>query len=158
MLETETLSPPRTFGNLKPWLQSHYRDLPKRLQSVAVFALHNPDVIALNTVAVISEQAGVTPSTMVRFAKSIGYQGFSDMQEVFQQSMRHVPQPYAERISSMQGPVDREHTVLSQFTQAAAESIARLEQQADEAAIKQASLQLACARTVYMRDRAELSQ
>ncbi|MDP6166703.1 MAG: MurR/RpiR family transcriptional regulator [Gammaproteobacteria bacterium] len=150
MLETETLSPPRTFGNLKPWLQSHYRDLPKRLQSVAVFALHNPDVIALNTVAVISEQAGVTPSTMVRFAKSIGYQGFSDMQEVFQQSMRHVPQPYAERISSMQGPVDREHTVLSQFTQAAAESIARLEQQADEAAIKQASLQLACARTVYI--------
>ena len=150
MQEIENLSLPRTFSDLKPWLQEHYRDLPKRLQSVAVFALHNPDVIALNTVAVISEQAGVTPSTMVRFAKSIGYKGFSDMQEVFQQSMRHVPQPYSERLSSMQRPAEREQSVLSQFSQAAMESISRLEQQTDEVAIKQASLQLAGARTVYI--------
>jgi len=135
---------------LKPWLQDHYRDLPKRLQSVAVFAMHNPDVIALNTVASISDQIGVTPSTMVRFAKSLGYRGFSDMQAVFQESMRHVPQPYAERLSSMQRSVDREQSVLSQFAHAASESISRLEQQADETAILQASQHLAGARLVYI--------
>jgi len=97
--------------------------------------MHNPEVIALNTVASISDQVGVTPSAMVRFAKSIGYQGFSDMQTVFQESMRHMPQPYAERLNSMQRSAGREQTVLSQFTQAAAESIARLEQNVAESAL-----------------------
>jgi|TARA_B110000261_G_C13080053_1_gene355592 DNA-binding MurR/RpiR family transcriptional regulator len=144
------VKPPRVFSELKPWLQDHYQDLPKRLQSVAVFAMHNPDVIALNTIASISDQVSVTPSTMVRFAKSIGYQGFSDMQAVFQESMRHVPQPYSERLNSMQRSAGREQTVLSQFTHAAAESITRLEQKVDESALLKASEQLAQARMVYI--------
>ena len=150
MTKVIQVAPPRVFSELKPWLQDHYQDLPKRLQSVAVFAMHNPEVIALNTVASISEQVGVTPSAMVRFAKSIGYQGFSDMQTVFQESMRHMPQPYAERLNSMQRSAGREQTVLSQFTQAAAESIARLEQNVAESALLRASEQLAQARMVYI--------
>ena len=150
MIKIIQVKPPRVFSELKPWLQDHYQDLPKRLQSVAVFAMHNPDVIALNTIASISDQVSVTPSTMVRFAKSIGYQGFSDMQAVFQESMRHVPQPYSERLNSMQRSTGREQTVLSQFTQAAAESITRLEQKVDESALLKASEQLAQARMVYI--------
>lgn len=150
MTKVIQVAPPRVFSELKPWLQDHYQDLPKRLQSVAVFAMHNPEVIALNTVASISDQVGVTPSAMVRFAKSIGYQGFSDMQTVFQESMRHMPQPYAERLNSMQRSAGREQTVLSQFTQAAAESIARLEQNVAEDALLRASEQLAQARMVYI--------
>ena len=150
MTKVIQVKPPRVFSELKPWLQDHYQDLPKRLQSVAVFAMHNPDVIALNTIASISDQVGVTPSTMVRFAKSIGYQGFSDMQIVFQESMRHVPQPYSERLNSMQRSADREQTVLSHFTHAAAASISRLEQNVDESALLKASKQLAQARMVYI--------
>ncbi len=144
------MTPPRTFSELKPWLQTHYQDLPKRLQSVAVFAMHNPDVIALNTVAVISDQADVTPSTLVRFAKSIGYQGFTDMQAVFQESMRHDPQPYSERLLSMQTTSNAEATVLSKFSQAALASIHRLEQQTNELAIRKTSQQIANARTIYV--------
>lgn len=150
MTKVIQVAPPRVFSELKPWLQDHYQDLPKRLQSVAVFAMHNPDVIALNTVASISEQVGVTPSAMVRFAKSIGYLGFSDMQTVFQESMRHMPQPYSERLNSMQRSAGQAQTVLSQFTQAAANSIARLEQSVGESALLKASQQLAQARMVYI--------
>ncbi len=141
--------PPRVFGELKPWLQEHYTDLPKRLQSVAVFALHNPDVVALNTIAVISDKVGVTPSTLVRFAKSIGYRGFTDMQAVFQESMRHMPQPYVRRLHHLDDDEQHEQTVLRRFSRAASVSIDKLEQQADEAALSQASKQLAKARTVY---------
>ena len=150
MTKVIQVKPPRVFSDLKPWLQNHYQDLPKRLQSVAVFAMHNPDVIALNTIASISEQVGVTPSAMVRFAKSLGYQGFSDMQMVFQESMRHVPQPYSERLNSMQRSADTKQTVLSHFTQAASESIARLEHNVDANALLKASEQLAQARVVYI--------
>ena len=42
MTKVIQVAPPRVFSELKPWLQDHYQDLPKRLQSVAVFAMHNP--------------------------------------------------------------------------------------------------------------------
>jgi DNA-binding MurR/RpiR family transcriptional regulator len=142
--------PPRVFSALKPWLQEHYVSLPRRLQSVAEFVLHNPDVVALNTIAVISDKAEVTPSTLVRFAKSVGYQGFSDMQAVFQQSMRHMPQPYDQRIHHLDEQDQLDQTVLHRFSRAASASIDKLEQLADEAAILQASEQLACARCIYI--------
>ena len=150
MTKVIQVKPPRVFSDLKPWLQNHYQDLPKRLQSVAVFAMHNPDVIALNTIASISEQVGVTPSTMVRFAKSIGYLGFSDMQMVFQESMRHMPRPYVQRLHHLDDPELHEQTVLHRFSRAASLSIDKLEQQADEAAILQASQQLANARCIFI--------
>lgn len=142
--------PPRVFSDLKPWLQEHYTALPKRLQSVAVFVLHNPDVVALNTIAVISEKVDVTPSTLVRFAKSIGYQGFSDMQAVFQQSMRHMPQPYTQRIHHLDEEEPEDETVLRRFSQAARLSLEKMEQHIDEANILEASRQLANARTIYI--------
>ncbi len=142
--------PPRVFSELKPWLQEHYTSLPKRLQSVASFALHHPDVVALNTIAVISEKAGTNPSTLVRFAKSIGYQGFTDLQAVFQESMRHMPQPYTQRIHHLDDNGRLEQTVLHRFSRAASVSLDKLEQQADEVAILQASRQLATARSIYL--------
>ncbi len=142
--------PPRVFSELKPWLQEHYITLPKRLQSVAVFVLHNPDIVALNTIAVISEKADVTPSTMVRFAKSIGYQGFSDMQAVFQESMRHIPQPYTQRLHHLDNAELEEQTVLGRFSHAARLSLERMEQRTDEANLLEASKQLASARTIYI--------
>ena len=142
--------PPRIFGELKPWLQEHYLSLPKRLQSVAAFALNNPDVIAMNTIAVISEKAEVNPSTMVRFAQSIGYDGFSDMQSVFQESMRHIPQPYVQRLHRLQDGHQPEKTTLGRFGRAAIRSLERLEQQIDEASLAKASKQLAEASTIYI--------
>ncbi len=142
--------PPKVFSELKPWLQEHYISLPRRLQNVAEFVLHNPDVVALNTIAMISDKANVTPSTLVRFAKSIGYQGFSDMQSVFQESMRHVPPSYLQRIHRLDDHEQPEQTVLHRFSRAASFSIDKLEQQADEAAITQASEQLASARCIYI--------
>ena len=142
--------PPREFSDLKLWLQNHYISLPKKLQSVAIFVLNNPDVVALNTIATISEQADVTPSAMVRFANSIGYKGFSDMQSVFQGSMRHVPQPYSQRISSLDDSRRTGKTELHRFGHAASVSLDRMLQQVDEASILKAAEQLAKARTIYI--------
>ena len=141
--------PPRVFSLLKLWLQEHYLSLPKRLQSVAVYALHHPDMMALNTIAVISEQAGVTPSTMIRFAKSLGYKGFSDMQIVFQESMRHMPQPYAARIHDLGEQMPGEISALQRFAAAAGNAINKLAQ-TDDQSLLQASRKLAEAHTIYI--------
>jgi DNA-binding MurR/RpiR family transcriptional regulator len=77
-----------------------YEDLSPRLQQVAKYVLENPSDMALQTLAVIAERCEVQPSTIVRFAKTFGYEGASDMQELFKDEMlTQAPSPsYAERI------------------------------------------------------------
>jgi DNA-binding MurR/RpiR family transcriptional regulator len=77
-----------------------YEELSPRLQQVARYVLENPNDIALQTLAVIAERSRVQPSTIVRFAKTFGYDGASDMQELFKDEMlTQAPSPsYAERI------------------------------------------------------------
>ncbi len=147
--------PPRAFRQLKSWLQEHNSTLPKRLQSVAAYAVSHPDMIALNTIAVISEQIGVTPSTIFRFAKSLGYKGFSDMQSIFQESMRHISQPYAERIHSLDRQMSQKATAFQRFAIAANRAIEKLSQ-TETQLLLQASHKLADANIVYIagQDRA----
>ena len=57
--------------------------LPKKLRQVAIFVWQHPTIVALGTVTSVASQAGVQPSTLVRFAQTFGYSGFSDLQNVF---------------------------------------------------------------------------
>jgi len=57
-----------------------------------------PERMALDTVADIAARADVQPSSIVRFAKALGFDGFSDLQRVFQSHLVHRASSYRERI------------------------------------------------------------
>ena len=73
---------------------------------MAAFALENPDEIALGTAASIAAQASVQPSTLIRFAKRLGYSGFSDLQDVFRSELRSNWPDYRERLARVQAARD----------------------------------------------------
>ena len=77
---TET---PDDYDGLRTLLLGRRESMPKRLKQIAAFALEHPEDVAFGTVAGIAEHAGVQPSTLVRFAKSLGYDGFSHLQQIF---------------------------------------------------------------------------
>src|ERR1700712_483629 len=79
---------PRDFESLKSLLQAEGAALPKRLRQVAAFALDRPDEFALGTAAHLAAVADVQASTLVRFAQTLGYAGFSDLQSVFRNHLR----------------------------------------------------------------------
>ena len=85
MAHDSVIDPPRDFNGLRDLIVEARDRLPKRLAQVATFTIERPDDIAFGTVSSISEQAAVQPSTLVRFAKALGYSGFSELQTVFQQ-------------------------------------------------------------------------
>lgn len=89
-----------TLEALRGDIVRRYEELSPRLQQVAQYVLENPNDIALQTLAVIAERSKVQPSTIVRFAKTFGYEGASDMQALFRDEMlTQAPSPsYAERI------------------------------------------------------------
>jgi len=98
--ELAVASSAKPLESLRGDIVRRYEELSPRLQQVAKYVLENPNDMALQTLAVIAERCEVQPSTIVRFAKTFGYDGASDMQELFKDEMlTQAPSPsYAERI------------------------------------------------------------
>lgn len=93
-------SPRSSIETLRARIVERYDSLSPRLKQVAAYALEHPSDIGLETLAVIARRCKVQPSTIVRFAKSFGYPGASEMQRLFRDELLSLaPSPsYAERI------------------------------------------------------------
>ncbi len=76
-------SRPGSYEELRAVLSSGTARLPKKLRQVAIHLWQHPTAVALGTVTSVAGEAGVQPSTLVRFAQAFGYSGFSDLQDVF---------------------------------------------------------------------------
>lgn len=125
--------------------------LPRRLHQVADFALRHPEEMALGTAASIAERAGVQPSTVVRFAQALGYQGFSDLQGVFRARIRDRWPEAPERLRRLKsGGSDAPASDLDGFIAAARSSLGRLQEAMPAEAIGRGARLLARARMVYI--------
>src|SRR6478736_10476484 len=91
---------PKTAEELRAAILERYDSLSKRLQQIARYVLDEPNEMALETLAVISERCGVQPSAIVRFAKTFGYPGASQMQRLFRDGLLsgHAALGYGERV------------------------------------------------------------
>jgi DNA-binding MurR/RpiR family transcriptional regulator len=89
---------PRDFESLRSTIIERKANMPKRLAQVAAFALGNPDEIAFGTTASIAAASEVQPSTLVRLAHHLGYEGFSDLQSIFRERLRDRTLSYEERL------------------------------------------------------------
>jgi DNA-binding MurR/RpiR family transcriptional regulator len=147
------LPPPRDFPALKAQIAERAGALPKRLAQIAAYAIENPDEIAFGTVSSIAEQAQVQPSALVRFSQSMGYQGFSDMQEVFRSRLRDHILNYGERLQQLREHAEqtsKPNVILRGFCEASARSIAALDEKLDPALLDRAVEKLALARSIYL--------
>ena len=150
---TETEAPPRDFQALKALIAQRASDLPRRLTQVASYALDNPDEIAFGTVSSIAEQADVQPSTLVRFSQAMGYEGFSDLQEVFRSRLRDRIMNYDERLAQLRQhalTASKSNLIFHGFSDAAAKSVAALREKLDPSMLDRAVDLLAEGQTIYL--------
>lgn len=90
-----------TYEELRAAISRAYPDLSRQLQHIARFATDHPNEMALETVASIAGRAGVPPSSLVRFAQALGFDGFSDMQQIFRLRLVERSLSYRERIARL---------------------------------------------------------
>jgi DNA-binding MurR/RpiR family transcriptional regulator len=126
--------------------------MPKRLAQVAEFSISHPDEVALGTVGSIAAKVGVQPSTLVRFAQTLGFQGFSDLQAVYRQKLRQRWPDYQERISSLRAkaPDDPGSDLLAGFSEAMINSMLRMRETCDAAGFATAAQIVSQADTIYL--------
>lgn len=64
-----------------------YGGLTNTQKQVADFILEHPDVIAFKRLEELAMMIGVSTTSVIRFARSVGYKGYADMQQDIQQSI-----------------------------------------------------------------------
>ena len=100
---TDATTAPATAEALRAEIVRRYETLSKRLKQIARYILDEPNDIALETLAVIAERCGVQPSAIVRFAKSFGFEGASQMQRLFRDGLlsNNATLGYSERVRQL---------------------------------------------------------
>ncbi|WP_454759491.1 MurR/RpiR family transcriptional regulator [Caulobacter segnis] len=141
---------PATAEALRATIVDRYDALSERHRQIARYVLDEPNAFALETVAVIAERCGVQPSAIIRFAKSFGYPGASQMQRLFRDSLLSGQAPgLGERVRHFdKGSGGAE--VLEAFVEGDIQALRSLLRTVNEADLRAAAGLIAEAEMVYV--------
>jgi len=139
-----------TYAELKDAISDAYPTLSPQLQRLARYALDKPHDLALGTVAAVAEANAVQPSSTIRFANALGFDGFSQMQQVFRSHLVERGAPYRERIQRMPPGGPAAGGVLHQFVGEAVDELRQLEEHVDPKALAAAVKLLAAAPQIHV--------
>lgn len=138
------IAPPTSAEQLRAAIIAKHESLSKRLQQIGRYILDHPNDIALETLAVIASRCGVQPSAIVRFAKSFGFEGASQMQKLFRDGLLNnsVALGYSERVRQLDRATNAKGAdpanLLAEFVEGNALAIHNLLQTVDGADMKRA--------------------
>ena len=135
------------YKHLRNELVERYSILSRRLQQITRYAMSHPNEMGLETIAVIAGRAEVPPSSMIRFAKSFGFSGFSEMQKIFQQGLVIRMSEYQKRVQNlnlvMSHLKEENKSNLGHFVQGGIQSLQSLQNTVTDEQIENAALILA---------------
>ncbi|MDX1464797.1 MAG: MurR/RpiR family transcriptional regulator [Halomonas sp.] len=132
---------PKSFEELEARITEDYPSLSRRLQQTARFLLDHPQEVAFATVAKLAQEAEVTPSTLIRFANSCGFKGFSEMQQLFRSRLVDELPNYTERIRAVRsatGETPNSMQLLCEFADANREVLEQLPGRIDPRSLERA--------------------
>ncbi|MFV3127195.1 MurR/RpiR family transcriptional regulator [Niveispirillum sp. KHB5.9] len=160
MMEDETpdlTTPPATADELRALILERYDGLSKRLKQIARFVLDQPNETALETLAVIAERTNVQPSAIIRFAKTFGFSGASQMQRLFRDGLvsGNAALNYGERVRSfaqsmVANPATNPAELLAEFVRGNVLALQTLEQPATVEQADAAIRLIQAADTIYV--------
>jgi len=147
--------PPRDFDSLQQEIQRRFEKFSPHLRRIAEYALSDPNRFALQTIAQSADATGVQPSTMVRFAKLLGYQGFSAMQRIFRLHFLEVADSFRNQVREHRDTAEWTRggdpgPILNTLAETSTLAIHQLGQDLDPAKLREAVAMLRQAQTIHV--------
>lgn len=93
---------PRNYEDLIRIIHARHDSMSKTYQRIAVYLTQNPNDVAVLGVNAIAERVGIHASSFVRFAQALGYQGFKDLQTLFQKRLSTAAPGFEARIRALE--------------------------------------------------------
>lgn len=81
-ISSDDMLAPLDHDQLRSAIADRRHSFSERMDRVATFILRPPEAVAFGTTATVAEGAQVAPSTLVRFAQSLGLAGFVEVQKI----------------------------------------------------------------------------
>ena len=94
--------PPKSYEDLIRVIHDRYDAMSKTYQKIAVYLTQNPNDVAVTSVNAIGEKTGIHASSFVRYAQSLGFAGFKDLQAVFQRRLTTAAPGFDARIRALE--------------------------------------------------------
>ena len=145
-----------TYDALRAEIARRHPRFSDRLKVIAEYALDHPTDMALGTVAEVAQRAKVQPSAIVRFARALGYGGFTEIQQVFRSRLvASVAPSYKDRIAGLrrEGRFHDTNNARAVLTRFASEGLVALESLRDgihEGDLARAIAILGAAQTIFV--------
>ena len=94
--------PPRDYEELIRVIHERYEQMSRTYQRIAVYLTQNPNDVAVMSMNGIAEVCGIHASSFVRFAQTLGYDGFKDLQRVFQKRLSTAAPGFEARVRALE--------------------------------------------------------
>jgi DNA-binding MurR/RpiR family transcriptional regulator len=94
--------PPESYEELITLIHDRYDDMSKSYQKIALYLTQNPNDVAVLSVNAIGAKCGIHASSFVRYAQSLGYKGFKELQAVFQRRLSTAAPGFDARVRALE--------------------------------------------------------
>lgn len=93
--------PPTDYEGFVGLIHAEYDGLSRSFQAVARYLTQNPNDVAIQSINDIAGKCGVHASSLVRFAQSLGYDGFKDLKELFNRRLATAAPGFEARVKAL---------------------------------------------------------
>lgn len=125
--------------------------LTPETRKAATYVLENPNDVGVSTVREIAEAANVKPTTFVRMARQVGFEGYDDFREPFREEIRRGAATFPDRARWLQA-LERSGKLGGLYADMVSSAIRNIEEtfaHIDVAALKSAAESIWAARNVF---------
>ena len=99
--------PPKDYEELIALIHDRYEGMSKTYQRIAVYLTQNPNDVAVKSVNSIGGAQKIHASSFVRFAQSLGFGGFKDLQQLFQARLSTAAPGFEARLRRLDADLGR---------------------------------------------------
>ncbi len=95
--------PPENYEAFIRLVHDRFDGMSRAYQRISEYLTQNPNEVAVQSVNALAARCGIHASSFVRFAQSLGYAGFKDLQVLFQRRLSTAAPGFEARRKALEG-------------------------------------------------------
>jgi DNA-binding MurR/RpiR family transcriptional regulator len=138
------------YEDLTKRINENYKHMSPQVQRAARYVMDNAEDVALVSMRQLAKEADVHPTTMVRLAQFLDFEGFNELRDVFQHRLRLSPSDYVGRARDLQKQKGHANQLLEEIETTAKKNIHKTLHGLDMATLVHAADMLLSAKRVFI--------